>query len=253
MQRGKFITFEGGEGVGKTTQIRLLSERLTSKGIDCIATREPGGSPWAEAVRHVLLSGFADKMGLGASGEAVLFAAARADHVDTKIEPALSEGKWVLCDRFMDSTRIYQGESGDVPSELVDSLERIAIDGHKPDLTFVLDLRADVGMHRANARRSESETADRFEREEMAVHEGRRNAFLQLATKNPDRCRVIDASQSIDEIAFDIWQIVEKTLLKDFAGEQPAAKPSERQPVKDAEPPAGTHSKPATKTQEEEA
>ena len=141
MQRGKFITFEGGEGVGKTTQIRLLAERLTSKGIECIATREPGGSPWAEAVRHVLLSGLADKMGLGASGEAVLFAAARADHVDTKIEPALSEGKWVLCDRFMDSTRIYQGESGDVPSDLVDSLERIAIDGHQPDLTFVLDLR----------------------------------------------------------------------------------------------------------------
>ncbi|SNY93455.1 dTMP kinase [Cohaesibacter sp. ES.047] len=220
MQRGKFITFEGGEGVGKTTQIRLLSEYLKTKGIECISSREPGGSPWAEAVRHVLLSGLADKMGLGPSGEAILFAAARADHVDSKIEPALEQGKWVLCDRFMDSTRVYQGESDDVAPELVDSLERIAINGHKPDLTFILDLRADVGLHRANARRKASEAVDRFEREDITIHENRRNAFLQLATRNPDRCRVIDASQTIDEIAFDIWRTVENVLIKPAKAEQ---------------------------------
>ena len=215
MQAGKFITFEGGEGVGKTTQIRLLENRLADISIDCIKTREPGGSAGAEAVRHVLLSGTADKMGIGPSGEAVLFAAARADHVDTKIRPALERGQWVLCDRFMDSTRVYQGENHDVPEELINMLERIAIDNVRPDLTFVLDLRADIGIARANERRSEGETADRFEREALSIHEGRRNAFLQLARRDPKRCKIIDASQSADEIASDIWDIVEAELLNE--------------------------------------
>lgn len=214
MQQGKFITFEGGEGVGKTTQIRLLEEKLAQHDIDCIKTREPGGSPGAEALRHVLLSGIADQMGLGASGEAILFAAARADHVDTKIKPALEQGKWVLCDRFMDSTRVYQGESGSVTPDLVDLLERLAIDGTRPDLTLILDLRAEIGIARANARRSADEAADRFEREDLSIHEARRNAFLQLAYKDPDRCKVIDASQTVEEIAFDIWRAVETQLLK---------------------------------------
>ncbi|PLW77612.1 dTMP kinase [Cohaesibacter celericrescens] len=213
MQRGKFITFEGGEGVGKTTQIRLLTERLAARGINCIKTREPGGSPGGEAVRHVLLSGAAEKLGIGPRGEAILFAAARADHVDTKIRPALDRGQWVLCDRFMDSTRIYQGEHTDVPQGLVDILERIAIDGLRPDLTFVLDLRAEIGMNRANTRRTKGEIADRFEREDLSIHKNRRNAFLQLARQDPARCKVIDASQTVDEISFDIWQIVERELL----------------------------------------
>lgn len=213
MWTGKFITFEGGEGVGKSTQIRLLVERLEERGLQCIQSREPGGSAGAEAVRHVLLSGKADDLGIGASGEAVLFAAARADHVDTTIRPALAQGKWVLCDRFMDSTRVYQGENEDVPEDLIDYLEYIAIDGTRPDLTFILDLRADVGLARADDRRDDGEAADRFERETFAVHDRRRQAFLRLAKKDPERCRVIDASQSVEEIAFDIWSIVEKELL----------------------------------------
>ena len=225
MQRGKFITFEGGEGVGKTTQIRLLTDKLAQKGINCIQTREPGGSPGAEAVRHVLLSGKADEMGIGAGGEAVLFAAARADHVDTKISPALERGDWVLCDRFMDSTRVYQGENREVSKGLIDLLEKIAINGLRPDLTFVLDLRAEIGMERANRRRAADEAADRFERESLSIHENRRNAFLNLARLDPKRCKVIDASQSIDEIAFDIWQIVEKELRaeSDIADQTPQA------------------------------
>ena len=146
MALGKFITFEGGEGVGKSTQIRLLAEKLASHGIDCIQTREPGGSSKAEAVRELLLSGTIADMGIPPSGEAVLFAAARADHVDTKIRPALEKGQWVLCDRFMDSTRIYQGESSEVSQELVNVLERLAIDGVRPNITFILDLRAEIGL-----------------------------------------------------------------------------------------------------------
>nr|WP_321457025.1 dTMP kinase [uncultured Cohaesibacter sp.] len=221
MPRGKFITFEGGEGVGKSTQIRLLAERLEQRGVDCIQTREPGGSSKAEAVRELLLSGTIANMGIPPSGEAVLFAAARADHVDTKIRPALEQGQWVLCDRFMDSTRIYQGESSEVSEELVNVLERLAIDGIRPDITFILDLRAEIGISRANTRRAEGEAADRFEREELAIHENRRNAFLALAYKDPQRCKVIDASQSIDEIADDIWHIVERELLPKEQTEAP--------------------------------
>ena len=220
MQQGKFITFEGGEGVGKSTQIRLLEKRLADQAIGCIITREPGGSPGAEALRHVLLSGIADAMGLGTSGEALLFAAARADHVDSKIKPALAKGQWVLCDRFMDSTRVYQGESGALAPDMVDMLERLAIDGTRPDLTLILDLRAEIGMARANARRSADEAADRFEREDLSVHENRRNAFLQLAYNDPERCKVIDASQSIEDIAADIWQVVETHLLTEDGTDQ---------------------------------
>jgi dTMP kinase len=215
MSTGKFITFEGGEGVGKTTQIRLLSKRLNAAGIDCIQSREPGGSVGAEAVRHVLLSGTAETMGMSPTGEAILFAAARADHVDTTIRPALDRNAWVLCDRFMDSTRVYQGEADNVPKDLIDSLEKLAIDGLVPDLTFILDLRAEIGLSRANKRRPEGEEADRFERETVSVHEKRRQAFLKLAQNNPSRCKVIDASQTQDEIAFDIWTIIERELLND--------------------------------------
>lgn len=224
MWTGKFITFEGGEGVGKSTQIRLLSDKLGEHGIECTHSREPGGSSGAEAVRHVLLSGKADDLGIGASGEALLFAAARADHVDTTIRPALAQGKWVLCDRFMDSTRVYQGENDDVPDDLIDYLEYIAIDGTRPDITFILDLRADVGLARADDRREDGEAADRFERETFAVHDRRRQAFLRLAKKDPRRCRIIDASQSIEDIAADIWAIVEGELLSK-EGDENASQP----------------------------
>ena len=234
MQHGKFITFEGGEGVGKTTQITLLERKLARRGIECIITREPGGSPGAEAVRHVLLSGRADEMGIGTRGEAILFAAARADHVDTKIKPSLDQGLWVLCDRFMDSTRVYQGENADVSEGLVNLLEKLAIKGKQPDLTFILDLRAEIGLARAHERRSDDETADRFEREDLSIHENRRNAFLRLARAHPERCKVIDASQSVDEIAFDIWQIVERDLLnEDTDKKKKKDKKKKRQEVKE--------------------
>ncbi|MCV6547850.1 MAG: dTMP kinase [Cohaesibacter sp.] len=215
MSRGKFITFEGGEGVGKTTQIRHLSKRLNAEGIETIHSREPGGSCGAEAVRHVLLSGMAQEIGMSPAGEAILFAAARADHVDTTIRPALKDKIWVLCDRFMDSTRVYQGEADNVEPKLIDSLEKLAIDGMVPDLTFILDLRADIGLERANKRRAEGESADRFERETVAVHTKRRQAFLKLAQRDPKRCKIIDASQTEEEIAYDIWSIVKDELLSD--------------------------------------
>ena len=150
--RGRFVTFEGGEGAGKSTQIRLLADRLKRQGLDVVVTREPGGSALAERLRALLLAGRAHD--LGALGEAVLFSAARADHVDRLIRPALMAGQWVLSDRFADSTRVYQGAVGAVPMGQVAALEKLALDGLKPDLTLVLDLSAEAGLARAAARAS---------------------------------------------------------------------------------------------------
>ena len=140
--RGRFITFEGGEGTGKSTHSILLSDRLEALGIDVVLTREPGGSPGAEAIRHVLLSGVAKPLGVEA--EALLFAAARDDHVRTTIEPALARGAWVICDRFIDSTRVYQGTLGNLDPMLIRALERVTVGDLKPDLTFILDVPAEV-------------------------------------------------------------------------------------------------------------
>ncbi|WP_350333987.1 dTMP kinase [Coralliovum pocilloporae] len=199
--RGQFITFEGGEGVGKSTQIQLLADRLQKAGITVVQTREPGGSPAAEVVREVLLSGAAQQF--GEDTEAILFAAARADHVSTRIKPALNVGYWVLCDRFIDSTRAYQG--GDTKRKaLLDTLERTAIDGLKPNLTFILDLDPKTGLSRA-AKRAD---LDRFEQDDLAAHEERRRVFLAIARREKRRCVVIDADQEINKIADDIWQVV---------------------------------------------
>src|SRR5436190_3107493 len=141
---GRFITFEGGEGTGKSSHAELLSQRLRALGIAVVLTREPGGSPGAEIIRHVLLSGAAKP--LGPDAEAMLFAAARADHVTTLIEPSLKQGRWVICDRFIDSTRVYQGALGDVDMALIYSLERVCIGPLRPDLTIVLDVPADIGL-----------------------------------------------------------------------------------------------------------
>ena len=140
--RGKFITFEGGEGAGKSTQAALLANKLESLGLSVLLTREPGGSPGAEIIRHVLLSGAAKP--LGAEAEAMLFAAAREDHVRCTIEPALAAGKWVVCDRFADSTRVYQGALGNVDERLIKGLERVSIGDLVPNLTFVLDVPVDA-------------------------------------------------------------------------------------------------------------
>src|ERR1700749_3641673 len=145
--RGRFISFEGGEGSGKSTQIRKLAERLEAARLRSIVTREPGGSPGAEAIRHVILSGMGKL--LGAEAETLLFAAARDDHVRTVIVPALNQGTWVLCDRFSDSTRVYQGRLGKVAPEFLNAMERVTIGDLKPDLTIILDIPVEIGMQRA--------------------------------------------------------------------------------------------------------
>jgi len=209
---GRLITFEGGEGSGKSTQIRRLAERLRESGQAVVLTREPGGTEMAEQIRSFILSGAAEH--LGPEAETMLFAAARADHVDRLIRPALERGDWVLCDRFIDSTRAYQGSDG-VDSVLLDSLEKIAIGSVRPDLTLVLDLPVEIGLARAARRRSgEAGPADRFERETVERHERRRQLFLAIAAAEPDRCLVIDANQTQDIVADAIWQGVRQRMIE---------------------------------------
>ncbi len=207
--QGLFITFEGGEGAGKSTQIKRLAEVLKARGFSVVVTREPGGSPGAEAVRHVLLSGAAEK--LGPEMEAVLFAAARNDHVEQVIRPALNEGKIVLCDRFMDSSRVYQGVTGGLDPEFMHQLEEVAIDGMVPDLTIILDIDPKLGLDRAAARRAGP--ADRYEKETITVHQRRRAGFLAIAQAEPQRCKVVDASAEPEKVAADILGHV-SALLK---------------------------------------
>ncbi|MBL8587957.1 MAG: dTMP kinase [Methylobacteriaceae bacterium] len=208
--RGRFITFEGGEGAGKSTQARRLADRLERRGLAVVVTREPGGSPKAEAIRHVILSGRARM--LGPAGEAMLFAAARIDHLDVTIRPALARGAWVVCDRFMDSTRVYQGALGAVDSAVIDALERVAVAETRPDLTLILDLPAETGCARAAARRGAA-TPDRFEGEDIEAHRTLRAGFLAVAEADPTRCVVIDAAQPPDDVADAVWAAVEARLF----------------------------------------
>ncbi len=203
--RGAFITMEGGEGGGKSTQARALVERLKGAGIEAIATREPGGSPTAEALREALLAGTFEK--LGPRVEALLFSAARIDHLDQTIKPALAAGTWVVSDRFHDSTRAYQGALGELEPRFLDVLERVTLAGTRPDLTLVLDLPAVVGLARADARRG-SGAADRFERQSLGFHHTLRQAFLAIAAKEPNRCVIVDATQSAEDVERAIWDIV---------------------------------------------
>ena len=207
--QGKFITFEGGEGTGKSTQAAMLALRLESNGLGVQLTREPGGSPGAEIIRHVLLSGAAKP--LGPEVEAMLFAAARDDHVRCTIIPALRSGKWVVCDRFADSTRVYQGILGQVDHKLINVLERVSVGELSPDLTVILDLPVQLGLERAKLRRG-NEQADRFEGEGAEFHEKLRDAYLAIAAREPDRCVVIDASASKEAVADAIWQAVQSRL-----------------------------------------
>ena len=196
MTRGVFITFEGGEGAGKSTQIDRLAKKLRAKKYDVVVTREPGGSPGAEAIRHVLLSGAAEPF--GPRMEAILFAAARSDHVEQLIRPALDRGAVVLCDRFMDSSRVYQGVTGGLDADFMTALERVAVDGTVPDLTLILDIDPAEGLRRATVRRGPDAVADRFEKETLDIHRQRREAFLAIAEAEPGRCVVIDASAAPD-------------------------------------------------------
>ncbi len=198
MAQGIFITFEGGEGAGKSTQIERLAKKLRAKKYDVVVTREPGGSPGAEAIRHVLLSGAAESF--GPQMEALLFAAARSDHVEQLIKPALARGSIVLCDRFMDSSRVYQGVTGGLDADFMEVLERVAVDQTVPDMTLILDIDPEEGLMRAATRRGEDAVADRFEKETLAVHRKRREAFLAIARAEPERCVVVDAAASSDEV-----------------------------------------------------
>jgi dTMP kinase len=217
--RGKFITFEGGEGTGKSTQAALLAHKLESLGLSVLLTREPGGSPGAEIIRHVLLSGAAKP--LGADAEAMLFAAAREDHVRCTIAPALAAGKWVVCDRFADSTRVYQGALGQVDRRLIKGLERVSIGDLSPDLTLILDVPVDVALERRALRRGGA-APDRFEAENVEFHEKLRAAFRALAVDEPERCVIIDASVPRVQVAKDIWDTVQARL-------EPATAPLELQ------------------------
>jgi dTMP kinase len=211
---GKFITFEGGEGAGKSTQAALLAKRLSAMGIGVLLTREPGGSPGAEIIRHVLLSGVARR--LGPDAEALLFAAARADHLDTAIRPALRSGQWVICDRFLDSTRVYQGIVGKVDLLFIRGLERLAIGASRPDLTFILDLPAEIGLARAHVRRGDA-VADRFETEDLAYHQALNAGFRAIAGEERERCVLIDANRPQEHVAAEILQLMCKRLHPETA------------------------------------
>jgi dTMP kinase len=209
--RGRFITFEGGEGSGKSTQIRKLAERLHAEKLRAIVTREPGGSPGAEIIRHLVLSGMGKL--LGPDAETLLFAAARDDHVRTVILPALNQGIWVLCDRFYDSTRAYQGRLGQVSPGVLNAMQRVTIGDLKPDLTVILDLPVEIGLQRAAARRG-SGAPDRFEAEDIKFHQDLRDAYRQIAAEEPQRCVLIDAGADPDTVAGRIWTALHDHLLK---------------------------------------
>ena len=208
--RGKFISFEGGEGSGKSTQIKKLAERLATTKLRTIVTREPGGSPGAEIIRHLVLSGMGKL--LGPDAETLLFAAARDDHVRTVIQPALSQGTWVLCDRFSDSTRAYQGRLGKVAPGLLNAMQRVTIGDLKPDLTIILDIPVDVGMKRAASRRGNG-VPDRFEAEDVKFHEDLREAYKQIAAEDPQRCVLVDADADTEIVAEHIWQALRDHLF----------------------------------------
>jgi dTMP kinase len=204
---GRFITLEGGEGAGKSTQARRLGERLATRGRQAVVTREPGGSPGAEAIRALLVTGEVDRWSPVA--ETLLMYAARRDHIERTIAPALASGAWVVSDRFADSTRAYQGAGGGAPGSLIQSLERYVLGETRPDLTLILDLPVEAGLARA-ASREHAET--RFEGKGEDFHQRLRDAFLAIARVERDRCVVIDAAQGPDAVEAVIWAAVENRL-----------------------------------------
>ena len=212
MTCGTFITFEGGEGSGKSTQARLLASALAKRSIDVVVTREPGGAPLAERLRDAILavrSAPTDPL-----AEALVFYAARADHLVTTIKPALEAGRWVISDRFSDSTRAYQGAAGGVAGATLDQLEALVVGGQGPELTFLLDLDPAVGLARAHLRRGADQVADAvpdsFEGRDLAFHQRLRAGFLAIAQREPGRIVVLDASQPAAAIAAGIWAATAK-------------------------------------------
>lgn len=204
-----FITFEGGEGSGKSTQIRRLATRLQDRGHDLLVTREPGGTPEAEAIRSLLVSG--DVARWTPQSEALLNYAAREQHLEQVIRPALAAGKVVLCDRFMDSTRAYQGYAGGVDLAFIDALEKAIVASTRPGLTLVFDLDPEIGLARARSR-GDAVAEDRYERKGLAFHQKLREGFLDILRREPKRCRLVDAAQDVDAVTEDVWSIVEGAL-----------------------------------------
>ncbi|HZZ32959.1 MAG TPA: dTMP kinase [Phenylobacterium sp.] len=207
MSKGRFITFEGGEGAGKSTQLRRLVARLQAGDREVVATREPGGSPGAEAIRELVLNGAADRW--SPVTETLLMYASRRDHVERVIRPALARGAWVVCDRFADSTRAYQGAAGGTAPELIAALETYILEGTRPDLTLVFDLPVEVGLERAHARAG---TEMRFESKGRAFHARLREGFLAIAKAEPGRCAILDATGSLEDVEARVWAVVNERL-----------------------------------------
>jgi len=215
MAAGRFITFEGGEGSGKSTQASRLAERLQALGIEVVLTREPGGSPFAEQLRIFILD--PETPPHSSLSEALLFYAARSDHLEKTIRPALNDGRWVICDRFSDSTRVYQSEAGGLPPEVFDALEEMVVAPTAPELTLILDLPAELGLGRAQDRRLSGEgddlPADPYEKRDLDFHWKLRQAFAAIAKSEPQRCVLIDAAAEEGAVADAVWHAVETRLL----------------------------------------
>lgn len=210
MPRKRFITLEGGEGAGKSTQVRLLAAKLEEQGHKVVVTREPGGAPGAEAIRRLIVNGDTDRW--TPRTEALLMFAAREDHLAQTIRPALARGEWVVCDRFVDSTMAYQGVAQGLGSKFVNDLRELVVGDDMPALTLVLDLSPETGLARAG-RRANGE--DRYERMEIEFHQTLRQAFLNIAKNEPERCVVIDAERGEAEVAEAIWAVVRGYLDRD--------------------------------------
>lgn len=207
MTRGGFITFEGGEGAGKSTQVARLVERLRARGLEVVQTREPGGSPGAEDIRAIALNGEAGRW--SPMTETLLMFAARSDHLERVIRPALDAGRWVVCDRFADSSRAYQGAGGGAPEAFIEALDAAIVGETQPDLTLIFDLPVEVGLERAFGR-GLFET--RFESKGLAFHQRLRDGFRAIAERHPERCVLIDATGGPDEVAERVWAAVAPRL-----------------------------------------
>lgn len=212
----RFITFEGGEGSGKSTQARRLADRLAAAGLEAVLTREPGGTPFAEAIREALLQPW--DRSPNHLAQALAFNAARSDHLDAVIRPALASGRFVVCDRFADSTIAYQCYAGDLPLDIATGLNRLIVGETLPALTFILDLEPQLGLRRAADRRTAAATSaaagrqtgtelDMFEARELSFHEKLRAGFLTIARQNPERCIVCDATREPDAIEEEVWRV----------------------------------------------
>ena len=213
-QRGRFIAFEGGEGAGKSTQVKTLVARLRDRGLEVVQTREPGGSPGAEALRDLLVQGDAGRW--SPLSELLMMYAARSDHLEKVIRPALSRGAWVVCDRFADSSRAYQGAGGGVAPAFIEQVDKAVVGPTQPDLVIVMDMPVEAGLARALSR---GDKENRFESKGLIFHERLRQGFLDRAEAVPGRYRVIDAARTIEAIAGDVWESVRQAFTELRAGQ----------------------------------